>query len=189
MTRIPPAGDFTTTPYEFDARENAGTLLRMWGSWGGTPIITIADYESNPGGTPGFISMGKYIDVHLLYEAGEVDGIEIRLYYEDEDIVDLEESLLGLYWWDGSEWVKCSNTGVTEEAEGGYIWAIIDDTTTPGLSDLTGSPFAAGNPEEYIPVGGDVYPVNKVSVLMPWVAMAVAIVAGGIFVIRRKSSI
>jgi len=35
-------------------------------------------------------------------------------------------------------------------------------------------------------VGGTVYPVNKVGILMPWVALAIAIMVGGIWLLRRR---
>lgn len=35
-------------------------------------------------------------------------------------------------------------------------------------------------------VGGEAYPVNKLGILMPWIALAVAIVAGNFIVMRRR---
>ena len=35
-------------------------------------------------------------------------------------------------------------------------------------------------------VGGDVYPANKTSLLIPWVALGIAILAGGVYLIRRR---
>ena len=35
-------------------------------------------------------------------------------------------------------------------------------------------------------VGGDVYPINKVALVAPWIALAAVIIAGGIFLIRRR---
>lgn len=37
------------------------------------------------------------------------------------------------------------------------------------------------------PVGGEVYPINKAVILAPWIALAVAIIAGGVFLRRRKT--
>jgi len=36
-------------------------------------------------------------------------------------------------------------------------------------------------------VGGDVYPVNKINLLAPWIALTVVIVAGGIILVRRRA--
>jgi hypothetical protein len=41
-------------------------------------------------------------------------------------------------------------------------------------------------PEEGEVVGGDVYPVDKTALLAPWLALAVIILAGGVFLIRRR---
>jgi hypothetical protein len=35
-------------------------------------------------------------------------------------------------------------------------------------------------------VGGEAYPVNRLAVLAPWIALAAAIIAGGVFLIRRR---
>lgn len=35
-------------------------------------------------------------------------------------------------------------------------------------------------------VGGEVYPINKVALLAPWITLAAAIIAGGIILIRRR---
>ncbi|MBS7629015.1 hypothetical protein KEJ23_03460 [Candidatus Bathyarchaeota archaeon] len=46
---------------------------------------------------------------------------------------------LKLYWWTGSGWVACSDTGV--DTVKNYIWARITATSTPNLNQLTGTPF------------------------------------------------
>jgi hypothetical protein len=35
-------------------------------------------------------------------------------------------------------------------------------------------------------VGGEAYPVNKFSLLAPWLALAVVIAAGGVYLVRRR---
>ena len=42
-------------------------------------------------------------------------------------------------------------------------------------------------PKEDVAVGGEVFPVNKMSLLMPWIALVVVIVAGGIILARRRA--
>ncbi len=37
-------------------------------------------------------------------------------------------------------------------------------------------------------VGIDVYPVNKVSLIAPWIALAISVIAGGIILVRRRKS-
>jgi len=149
-------------------------------SGSGTPTITVAEYEDNPG--TGFSGdIGKYIDVHID-DTTDVDEIEIRLYYTDDEIEGLNEASLRLYWWDGSAWTECSDSGVNPADTNdysGYIWAKIRGDTTPDLDDLTGAPFGGGGRPPV--VGGTVYPVNKVSILMPWIGLAVALALAGVF--------
>jgi len=37
------------------------------------------------------------------------------------------------------------------------------------------------------PVGGEVYPVNRIVLVVPWIILAAAIIAGGVFLISRKA--
>jgi hypothetical protein len=150
----------------------------------GSPVVTVANYTGNPAGPATFSALGKYVDVHLDDAAG-VSGVEIRVYYADADVANagLNESLLKLYWWDGTSWLECSNTGVDTAAN--YIWAKIDQTSTPNVSQLTGAPFGGGQPPSTSVGGFDVAP-NYLVVFLglagPWIiavaasAVAIAVV-------------
>ena len=134
-------GDCTSEDIIFgtvDATGEADTEVAVEGS--GT--VTVAKYDGNPGS--GFSGdIGKYVDVFFEGQANEV---EIRLYYTDAEISGKVESSLVLYWWNGSTWAACSNSGVNTTDIGdysGYIWAIIDNNTTPSLSELNGTPFGS----------------------------------------------
>ncbi len=142
----------TTEPGEdiVDAKTEADTEVIKSGS--GTPTVIIAKYSNNPG-TRLSGDMEKYIDVHID-DATDVTEIEIRLYYTDAEIAGLDESSLRLHWWDGSDWVECSDTGVNMAEN--YIWAKIRNDTDPSLSELTGTPFATA--EEWDPL---IYDENK----------------------------
>jgi len=125
-----------------DAAEEADVEVIVTGS----ANVTVARYDSNPGAAfSGDID--KYVDIHIDDAAG-VTEIEIRLYYTNADITGKVESSLKLHWWDSSTltWVLCSDTGVNTTDVGsysGYIWARITGTSTPKLSDLSGTPFGA----------------------------------------------
>jgi len=139
---------------EIDAKVNASTTVSINTT---APVnVTIAEYSRNPGsGFSGDIS--KYIDVHVD-NTTNVTNMTIKLFYTDADIVGLNENSLRMLWWNNAtgEWVACSNTGVnTTDQNGysGYIWAYIDQTTIPSLSDLTGAPFGGqGSSPERVPV-------------------------------------
>jgi len=60
----------------------------------GRPEVTVANYPSNPEGTPVFSVIGKYVDVQLSSPTG-VTSVEIRVYYSDADVpAGVDESTL-----------------------------------------------------------------------------------------------
>jgi hypothetical protein len=136
-------------------------------SGSGTADITIARYTQNPGGSApsGTETTDSYIDVYASDISGLTE-VEIRHYYLDSEIVGVQESTLRMYYQTPSgEWAVCSNTGVntnTVTFEGvtysGYIWAILNATTTPTLNYLMGSAFVGvglpADDDDDIPAGG-----------------------------------
>ncbi len=109
----------------------------------GKPEIDVEKYTSNPGGKTPFKPV-KFIDVKLN-DSSNLDYIFLKVYYTDSEISGLNESSLKLYWWNGSEWIQCSDTGVNET--GNYVWANITSTSIPTLSQLTGTVFSPGEPK------------------------------------------
>jgi len=134
--------------------------------------IYVANYTGNPVeedlAVPG---LNRYIDLFINQTDG-LNRLEIRLYYTDEQIADLglvEEDLV-FYWWNGADWIPCSNTGVNINEN--YVWVIITQATTPSIQDLTGTIFAPAEklaPPEKPPVGGEVIPVNPIETLTLWI--------------------
>lgn len=110
--------------------------------------ITVATYVENPKIEPSFSDLDNYIDVRVD-EPEKLDSVTIKLYYEDLDPVEPSriegtyENNLRMYYWYESKWTQCSNTGVNMEEN--YIWAILDKTTTPDLSYLSGGEFGTGD--------------------------------------------
>ena len=146
----------------------------------GSATVYVATYESNPGA--GFMGdIGNYIDVYVPDVSGLTE-LEIRKYYTDGEIeaLGLDERGLKLYWWNGTDWVLCSDTGVNTVEN--YIWARIRADTTPSLSDLTGTPFGAAS---IWPVGGAILPVNLVELIAPYLLMLI-VVAGIAGMILKK---
>jgi len=132
-----------------DATEEADTEVAV----NGTATVTVALYEENPGGPPptGFSSLDKYIDVYVP-DTTEANELEIRLYYTDAELAaaDIDEESLQLFWWDGDDWVACSDSGVntaSTNGHSGYIWAQIRNDTTPPLDQLQGTAWGGyGHP-------------------------------------------
>lgn len=79
----------------------------------------------------------------------DVDQLEIRFYYTDEETAGLVENSLRMKWWNGSSWENCSPSGVNSTDN--YIWANIRSDTSPSLSQLTGTPFSATGKRVVIP--------------------------------------
>ena len=147
----------------------------------GSAEVYVATYESNPG--TGFMGdIGNYIDVYVSDSTGLTE-LEIRKYYTDEEIeaLGLVEHSLRLYWWDGANWIQCSDTGVNTVDN--YIWARIGTDTTPSLTDLGGTPFGAAG---RIPVGGVVLPVDNLYLIVWWLLITTIIVMGTLVIIRKK---
>jgi len=132
-----------------DATEEADTVVAV----NGTATVTVAEYAENPGSDAptGFSSLDKYIDVYVP-DTTEVTELEIRLYYTAAELAaaNISEESLRLFWWDGDDWVACSDSGVnTASTNGysGYMWAKIRNDTTPSLADLQGTEFGGyGHP-------------------------------------------
>jgi len=145
----------------------------------GKHTITTAKYEDNPGGSPTFEATGDYYDVHLDDDT-DVNSLTIEFCPAAPDTV--------VYYWAESSlsWEACSD----QTYEDGCIVVTITDSTFPSLSDLMGLPFAPGTPPPppYVgAVGGETYPVNKLAILAPWIALVMLFI-GSItwFNLRRR---
>ncbi|QSX08668.1 right-handed parallel beta-helix repeat-containing protein [Alkalibacter rhizosphaerae] len=116
------------------------------GATDGNGILTLGAYDDNPTNSSFYGELGIYADVQVA-QPTELGELMIRLFYEGDP--EPEEELV-LYWWNGSQWAICSNTGVNRSEN--YVWAIVGPQTTPALSHLIGSEFGIGlmepEPEE-----------------------------------------
>jgi hypothetical protein len=98
---------------------------------GGNGRIVAAEYSQNPGGEPGFVSAGIFFDIYLSLgnTFDEVQG----------EVCNTETGTIA-YWWDNSNWMEVSDQSY--DSQSGCISIDIDDTATPSITDLTGTPFA-----------------------------------------------
>ena len=84
-----------------------------------------------------------------------VSWIKIKLYYTDDEITDLYEDTLRMYWLNGSAWEECSDSNVTTSGVdnySGYVWANISSDTTFNLSEFDGLPLTAGGRKRPLPL-------------------------------------
>jgi len=141
----------TVTDDTVDAREEADTEVAV----DGTATVTVFPYDENPGGLPptDFSPLDKYIDVYVP-DTTEANQLEVRLFYADAEVAaaNVSEESLRLFWWDGTAWVQCSDSGVnTDSTNGysGYMWAKIRSDTTPTLVQLQGTEWGGyGHPSK-----------------------------------------
>jgi hypothetical protein len=135
----------TITDTVLDAKDEVGVEISV----NGTADVIVAEYNDNPGTGSFNGDTGRYVDVYIG-DTSAVTEIEIRLYYTNADLNGALEFSLTMRWWNGTEWVTCSNSGVNTTdiagppAYSGYMWAIVNNTTTPSLADLTGTAFGGG---------------------------------------------
>jgi hypothetical protein len=134
----------TITNGTVDAIDEAATKVFV----SGNATVIVSKYLANPSGnaSTGFIPLNKYINVGVL-DTTAVTQIEIRLYYTNAEVEIAYESYLRLGWWNGTAWVKCSDSGVnTTDINGysGYVWARISNNTTPSLADMQDPDFDDG---------------------------------------------
>ncbi len=156
----------------------------------GPTEIYIARYASQPFPDEPFPdeALGKYIDIHVSNPENVVWPIYVEVSYTDGEVAaaGIEESSLGLYYYEVPDtFHRCSDTGVNPVQN--FIWA---NVTAEESGYLAGSAFGTGGfppPPPPVAVGGEVYPINKVSVLAPWLGLILILaIGGGIFVIRRR---
>jgi probable HAF family extracellular repeat protein len=124
------AGSIASTTFGASGPGVAGSVTA---SATGTGTLVIGAYASNPGGGYEFISTSSFIDVHIK-PGSAFTSLSL-----------LDCSLNGgtqLNWWDGSAWKLASNQAYS--AGTGCITVTVNNTTSPALADLSGTPFGAG---------------------------------------------
>ncbi|MFC1979492.1 hypothetical protein ACFLVS_01255 [Chloroflexota bacterium] len=84
-----------------------------------------------------------------------------------------------MYWTDaGTQKIQRSNLNGSG----------VEDLVTTGLGDPFGISLDLSQVVDCGPtVGGDVYPVNKISLLIPWIVLTLAIAVAGILLVRRRA--
>lgn len=132
----------TIGPATLDAKAAAGMEVVKAGL--GEPWATAAAFTADPTGTWAVTPPTGWRDLHLSTDGG-VTQIEVRLYYAGNPA---GESNLRLWWYNGTNWVPASNTGVNTAdtgGYGGYVWAIVSGSSSPTLAQLTGTPLAGSS--------------------------------------------
>jgi len=174
--------------------------------------LLLGDKDANPIPVDEWVDSGT---VHVKGIAPEVGNLEILKYNDLNQDGDRDPGEDGLNGWEFTITGPASYTETT--GADGYIslsdipvgeytitetlksgWQNTDPGTGPPQKTATvttgetttvefGNYLPAAPPPPPVGVGGEAYPVNKVGILAPWIALAVAIVAGAIFIRRRRT--
>ena len=156
----------------------------------GSGTVTVGQYLENPVPASLLGSVGMYVDVYIT-SPHDIDELQIKLFYENS--FEKEEDFV-LHWWDGSDWIPCSDSEVN--SEGLYVSARITADSIPALDDLTNTVFAAGlieteeepfedepeeepkeEPEEELPKTGG----------FPYTGLGLIIASAGLLMKNKKS--
>jgi len=138
-----------------DAYNDARTRVWIHDTTGLDYVVSAGRWSHNPDHAyPDFMVVGGYFIDVVVEDHTDFDAdtwIEIRFYYDDEDVdAGLIEQTFRMKWWDGSDWLDCSETGVN--MAGNYVWVIVRASgTSPTLADMYGTPFAASGQRVVIP--------------------------------------
>jgi hypothetical protein len=198
------------TEYEYCYTNGSQDALVNGAAWEAQPFTALSNHTVNyvsvqlyKEGTPGPLTVsirntdsdlpsGPDLGVGTIYQnevsattspgewvgtsIGEVQltaGVRYAIVLREEGAADSN-----YYGWCGNN-LYTSNTSIADACES-------DDS---GATWYTQSRFPYGFSVIHCPeaaVGGEAYPVNKVGLLAPWLALAVIIVAGGVYLVRRR---
>jgi alpha-tubulin suppressor-like RCC1 family protein len=125
--------DDPSTPASVLAAPLSGTAS------GGTGAITVGPYSADPAATATFMSSGDYFDVNL--SAGNSFG---EVQFSDCEL----NGGAAIYWEDDGVWEPVSDE--TAPA-GGCITVTVNSSTSPDLSEMGGTVFAAVLPPQALP--------------------------------------
>jgi len=98
----------------------------------GNGTLVVAQYASNPGGTPTFAATGQYYDVHIAPPGAFTQVIIQFCGLTTSDTI---------YFWNGIGWVQASN-----QTYAAGCWTVtVNAGTVPTLTDLGGAVFGVGH--------------------------------------------
>jgi hypothetical protein len=149
--------------------------------------IDVINYSGNPHPEASLPanSLPLYNDIIVSNTNAVTWPLYVQISYSDADVSRIIESSLKMYYFQGTSWHVCSNTGV--DTVNNVVWAYMTEAETSG-SPLTvgGDPMSS----PVVTVGGNVYQVNKMLVLAPYFILMfiiMLVVSGGCLFFRRFS--
>jgi len=122
-------------------------------SSGGAATVTVSTYSADPLGNSGLIDVGGgYVDLNVT-GASPSDSLNATFYYSS-DVTGVNETKLRLLYFTGSQWAAVKGSGGVDPAKnttdnqdgtvsGGTFTVVFDETSSPKLSELTGTIFSS----------------------------------------------
>ncbi len=128
--------------YVMDAKDEAGTTLTLNST--GQCMVWVFKYSSNPHPEvprPNN-SLPTVVDIAVSDKGSISWPMYIERSYTDEDVAELNESALGIYYYKGGAWRLCRETGVYTDLNN--VWAnMYEDEVTGSLTIIGERPVAA----------------------------------------------
>ena len=117
----------------------------------------------------------KYNDIIVSDHNAITWPLHVEIHYTDAEVSSLVESSLKMYYFQGSSWHLCSSTGV--DTANNIVWANMTAAEVLGSPLMMGgNPMGGGGGPT---VGGEVYQINKLLVLLPWLGILAGILLAG----------
>jgi len=126
------------TGYVVDASEEANVTITLNST--ASTTVTVVKYPDNPHpeAPPPVDNIPKYVDFVISNPEAVTWPIYVEISYTDAEVAGLDESSLGMYYWNEAEggWRRCSNTGV--DTVRNVVWAWMTKEEAVGVKITVG---------------------------------------------------
>ncbi len=132
----------STGTFTLDRLSDWGIKLTKTGT--GTPLLGAAQLQGSPcpnSNVGSFYAKSAFLDA-LLQDTTGVDSLELVIHYGNESGT---EAAFQLYWCDQGTWQAVS--GAIQDLNANTFTFTVNNTSTPNLSQLNGTPFVVGGSE------------------------------------------
>jgi len=136
------AGEYVNNSVQFinnfssvDAKNKANTTLDINTNQSVSGSVNISLYSENPTGASfGAIAINKYVDIIVSPNiAGSLQWAIIKIYYTDAEVSSVIESLLRIYWFNGTDWVPFNPPDGGVNTTENYVWANVTHFSVYGV--------------------------------------------------------
>lgn len=151
-TQPVPGGSSTTVDATSTSSTPVSVSATLQNNSGSTETVAVATYNQLPASTPAIEVGGQYVDV-VVANAQPTDAATARFYYA-ASLTGTAESDVTLQYYNGSVWQTVLSSGgvapskdttdnLDGTSSGGRFTVVFDNTSTPKITELTGTIFTA----------------------------------------------